>query len=251
MGKYYGTLVLGQTGMSANYNGALVSIEHRFSKNYSALANYTWSKCMSVQPIISLGVEGVLQNPSNPRSDYGPCTYDAPTIINVTGVVVSDFKLDNRLVRGAINGWQIAPLMRYQSGLPFNPTTGADNSRTGINLDRPNVVAGQDPYTHAQHTKALYQFVNTAAYTPNAIGTFGNTGHMSLRAPNYLDFDAALSRMFPVREKMTLNLRFEAFNLANHPNFNAPSTSVTATTFGKIQSAQDPRILQAAAKLTF
>jgi hypothetical protein len=49
-----------------------------------------------------------------------------------------------------------------------------------------------------------------------------------------------------------INMRFEAFNLANHPNFNNPSTSVSSTTtFGRITSVQDPRILQAAAKLTF
>ena len=250
-GKYYGTMVLGQTGMSANYNGLLASVEHRFSKNYTVLANYTWSKCMGVQPIISLGVEGVIQNPSNPRSDYGPCTYDAPTIINVTGVVVSDFKLENRFAKGIVNGWQIAPLMRYQTGLPFNPTTGVDNSLTGIGLDRPNVVAGKDPYTHASHTQSLYQYLSPAAYTPNALGTFGNVGHDSLRAPNYFDLDGAVSRMFPVREKLTLNLRFEAFNLSNHPNFNAPSTSVSGSTFGRITTVQEPRILQAAAKLTF
>jgi hypothetical protein len=252
VGKYYGTLVLGQTGMSANYNGLLVSIEHRFSKNYSLLANYTWSKCMSVQPVISLGVEGMIQNPSDPRSDYGPCTYDAPTIINITGVVASDFKVNNRLMRDAVNGWQFAPLMRYQSGLPFNPTTGVDNSLTGISQDRPNVVAGQNPYANAAHTKALFQYINPAAYVKNPLGTFGNTGHMSLRGPNYVNFDAAISRMFAIRDRLMINMRFEAFNLANHPNFNNPSTSVSSTTtFGRITSVQDPRILQAAAKLTF
>jgi hypothetical protein len=255
-GKYYGTQVLAQSGMSANYNGGLVSIEHRFSHNYSVLANYTWSRCMGVQPIISLGVEGVIQNPYNPRSDYGPCNYDAKTVANITGVLASNLKLDNGLARVLVNGWQLAPLLRYQSGLAFNPTTGVDNSLTGIGLDRPNVT-GQDPYAHKGHTAALYQYLNsatgtgTAAYVANSLGTFGNAGHNSLRGPNYFDVDAAISRMFPIRERLTLNLRFEAFNLTNHPNFNNPTTSLASSNFGRITSAQDPRIMQAAAKLTF
>ena len=69
IGQYYSTLSYANSGYSANYNGMLASIEHRIARNYTVLANYTWSKCMAIQPITSIGVEGVIQNPYNPRSD--------------------------------------------------------------------------------------------------------------------------------------------------------------------------------------
>jgi len=47
-------------------------------------------------------------------------------------------------------------------------------------------------------------------------------------------------------------LRVEAFNVTNHPNFNAPGVSnPTSSTFGQVKSAQDPRIMQGAFKVIF
>jgi hypothetical protein len=248
-GQYYGQQVLAQDSGFSNYNGMLASLEHRFARSYTVLANYTWSKCLFIGPVNSIGVEGTIQNPYNLRGDYGPCTYDATNIINLTGVVTSNWAHEGWQAH-LLNGWQLAPIFRHQSGLPFSPTTGADNSLTGIGLDRPNPT-GVSPYTHAGHTYALFQFLNSAAYVPNPVGTFGTAGRGSLRGPGYTDLDVAFSRIFGVYEHMHLEARFEAFNALNHPNFNGPSASISSTTFGKITSAQDPRILQAAMKLSF
>jgi hypothetical protein len=227
----------------------LTSLEHRFAHNYTILANYTWSKCLQIGPVISLGVEGTIANPYDLRSDRGPCSYDATNILNVTGVLASSMH-GNSIVAHLLNNWQLAPLMRYQTGLPVNPQSGVDNSLTGIGLDRPNLT-GKERYTHAGHTASLFQYIDKSAFTTNPVGTFGTASHFSLRAPNFVDVDAALSRNFGIFERLKLEMRVEAFNLLNHPNFNAPQASLSATSFGQITTAMDPRILQAAAKLTF
>jgi hypothetical protein len=66
----------------------------------------------------------------------------------------------------------------------------------------------------------------------------------------------ALSRIFRIREKMSLEARGEAFNLTN--SFRAGGSGLPAVTtainnpqFGQILNAQDPRILQLAAKFVF
>jgi hypothetical protein len=70
-------------------------------------------------------------------------------------------------------------------------------------------------------------------------------------------FHAQISRIFPIHERLALDLRLEAFNVLNHPNFKNPSASNPGNpgspnvTFGQITSANDPRIFQAAAKITF
>jgi hypothetical protein len=160
-----------------------------------------------------------------------------------------------------INNWQIAPLMRYETGFPINPLSGRDNSLTGIGLDRPNVVAGQPTYSNCDRSSKLYQWVNPARFAQNANGTFGNAGHLSLRTPGYFDVNAAVSRIFKVAERFNLEGRVDAFNLANHPNFGGPTPStgvalgpnatLSSSSFGRITTAGDLRILQGAIKVTF
>jgi hypothetical protein len=246
-------------GISANYDGMLASVEHRLAHNYTILANYTWSKCMGVGPVTSLGT-GVIENPANPRGDYGPCSYDVPNLVNASVVYFSKFGKSG-WVSHLLNDWEIAPLMRYETGFPVNPLSGLDNSLTGVGLDRPNVVAGVPAYIHSGHTSKLFQWVDPARYTQNQVGTFGNAGHFSLRTPSYFDVDTAISRKFNIGERGAIEARVEAFNLTNHPNFGGPTPStgvglgpnatVTSSNFGRITTAGDPRILQGALKFTF
>ena len=247
VGQYYSSMVIASDGASANYNGMLASIERRFARNYTILANYTLSKCMGIAPVTSLG-SGVIQDPNNMRGDRGPCTYDSPHVFNTSAVYASKFG-SGGLLSQLLSHWNIAPLVRYQSGKPSNPVTGKDNSLTGIGNDRPD-VASNSAYTGASHG-LLYQYVNPNLYTPNAIGTFGNAGHFSLRGPGYLGVDVALGREFNLTERVTLHVRAEAFNVLNHPNFNLPSANISSSTFGQITTAGDPRILQASMKLSF
>jgi hypothetical protein len=97
----------------------------------------------------------------------------------------------------------------------------------------------------------LAKWFNTAAYVQNAPGTFGNSGRNALRAPGIWNWDLALAKSVPVTERVQLGLRFEAFNLLNHANFNAPSGVLTSPNFGTITTAGSPRVLQAALKLSF
>jgi hypothetical protein len=258
-GKYFSTMNFADEGISANYEGMLASLEHRLANNYTILANYTWSKCLGVGPVTSLGT-AVIENPANPRGDYGPCSYDVPNLFNVSVVYFSHYG-HNGPLSYLLSDWQIAPLIRYESGFPVTPLSGLDNSRTGVGLDRPNMVPGVDPYIHTSHSSSLFQWINPAAFTQNAVGTFGTAGHFSLRTPGYFDMDAALSRKFKIGEGFNLESRVEAFNVTNHPNFGGPTPSTgvglgpnltrSSSSFGRITTAGDPRILQGALKLIF
>jgi hypothetical protein len=250
-GQYYSTQVTANDGANADYNGLLTSMEHRFAHNYTVLANYTWSKCMNIGPLTTLATEGVVQNPYNIKSDYGYCTSDARNIFNLSLVANSTWH-GSRLATLLMSGWEVAPIVRATSGLPFNITTGSDNSRSGINLDRPNVVPGVQVRLSSPHLKSGIPYINRAAFTANAVGTFGSVRHFGYNAPNYVDVDMSVSRNFHLYERVALQARVDGFNVLNRPNFNAPATNYgSSASFGTITSAQDPRILQGSLKFTF
>jgi hypothetical protein len=178
-------------------------------------------------------------------------------------VYFSKFDRGGRAASFLLSDWQIAPLLRYETGFPVNPVAGTDISLTGVGLDRPNRVSGVPLYIHGVHTAKLYQWVNPAAFTvpATADGTFGNAGHYMLRQPNYFDIDAAVSRKFKATERFTIETRVEGFNVINHPNFGGPTPSTgvgigpnvtkSSSNFGRITTAGDQRILQGAFKVIF
>jgi hypothetical protein len=208
-----------------------------------------------------------VQNPANIKGDRGSCGFDFRDVFNTTVVASSHFALSGWKAQ-AINNWEIAPLVHITDGTPFNVTTGVDNSLTATGNDRPNLTTAVGLYTNTKirsGSSKNAQFINLANFTPNAVGTFGDSGRNAYRGPKLLQVDSALTRTFPLHERLALNLRFEAFNVLNHPNFAAPgSTSgylgtsqpINSATFGQVTStvngtAGQARIFQGAVKITF
>jgi hypothetical protein len=148
--------------------------------------------------------------------------------------------------RQLLGQWKVSPLLTLQTGNYFSPTTGADNSRTGVNLDRPNIVGNRYLKDNATHT-----WLNPAGFQANAIGTFGNAGAYSLLGPGFFTIDAALSRFVPIFHEHNVELRFEAFNVLNHVNYGNPNSNLSSSNFGRITAAKSPRALQFAAKYSF
>jgi hypothetical protein len=257
---YSPTLTLITDGGTSSYNGLIAAIQHRMSNNFSFLGNYTWSKCSDIADATGDIAAPLYQHTSNARLDRGPCGFDVRHIFNTTLVASSHFASLTGWKGAIVNNWQAAPLIRILSGSPLNITSGVDNSRTGIGLDRPNLVPGVDPYTHNHiQQKANLGYFNKAAFTQNAVGTYGNIGRNGFRTPNFYNVDLAISRNFPIHERLNFQLRMEGFNIMNHPNFTVTSASgstaftlgLNSGTFGNVTGAADPRIFQLAGKFNF
>ncbi|MGH9445234.1 MAG: carboxypeptidase regulatory-like domain-containing protein, partial [Terriglobia bacterium] len=244
-GPKIATMALTWDGASASYNGVILSTQHRFSKNYTLLFNYTYSHCLSDTDFTGELTGPSVQDPYDPNADYGNCGFDLRHNL-VASLVATSPKFSNVWANRLLSNWQLSPIISYRSGLWFNPTTGTDRSLTGINNDRPDLVS--QPYVTNTSTRL---WLNPSAYIPNTLGTFGNVGRDSVVGPSYFDIDADLSRFFRIRENQRLELRFEFFNLGNNVNFHNPTSSLKSSNFGKILGANDPRILQFALKYYF
>ena len=246
-GPYYGTLDTPYDDGTGTYNALLLSVRHRFSHNFTLLSNYTWSHCINDGDDQGELEPSQFQNSNNPNGDRGNCSSDRRQIFN-TSLVVTSPKFEGLWTRRVLGNWQFAPIISVASGQWFTAYTGVDNSLTNYGLDRPNVVL---PNLYAG-SNSSNQWLNPATFVPNPLGTFGDSGRNSLLGPGSVEFDFALSRIFPLgSEARRLEARFEAFNVINHPNFGIPDNTLTDSTFGQIQTAADPRILQVALKFYF
>lgn len=247
-GIYYSTVTMMNDGVNTSYNGLQMSARHRMSHGYSLLFNYTYSHCLQDAETIGNKLQGNTQtNPNNMRFDYGPCDFDLRRNMN-TSFLYEGYKFSNPTLNLIAGGWSPSFLISYNNGYPFTPLTGTDASFTGIGLDRPNAVSGANPYVKNHST---LQWVAKTAFTQNPAGTFGTVGANSLLAPHYIDSDVSIRKLFRTFREQNLELRWEFFNIFNHPNLSAPVNSFTNASFGYIQAAGPARIMQLAGKYTF
>jgi hypothetical protein len=96
---------------------------------------------------------------------------------------------------------------------------------------------------------------NIAAFAPTPRGenVFGNVGRNSMRSRGFISFAPSVFKNFNVTKRLNLQLRIEAFNAFNHPNFAPPISDITSPDFGKIVNTlpSNQRQIQFASRLTF
>ena len=229
------TIQLVADGINAEYNSLAFKITKRFGQGVSVGSTYTYSK--SIDDSSGIRVQGYdtlfPQNSDCLRCERGLSAF------NVAQRWVSSVLYDLPIGKGKrlnvndvfanalIGGWQTGGFMTAQSGVPVSPTIGgADNSSTTGGYDRPNAT-GQSVNNASQTTGHWY---NPAAFVEAPPGNFGNVGRNTLSAPGIFGIDAELHKSFvmPYNEHHHVQLRFEAFNVLNHPNWGEPSPNILA-----------------------
>jgi Carboxypeptidase regulatory-like domain/TonB dependent receptor len=245
-GPYFGGVEQLDDGATASYNGLLVSAEHRLSSHFSMLANYTWSHCISDNaPTVGLGIG--YTNPANRRFDRGNCVQvDVHHNVNISGILQTPH-FSSSMLQWIAGNWQMAPILGIHTGSYFTVAT-SDFAYNGISGQRPNQILA-NPYCAVKSPSC---WINPAAFANPTVGTFGNAQPYGFLGPGYVDLDLSISKRFPITERQNLETRFEAFNVANHPNLLNPSATFSAlATFGKITTDVAPRIMQFAIKYNF
>jgi outer membrane receptor protein involved in Fe transport len=232
------------------YHALQFTTEKRFSRGFSILANYQFSKAID-DSSNSKATGQSRTNPFNQRFDRGPSDFDRTHVFNASGLWELPIHFQSRAVNSLLGGWSLNGIFSAYSGYVFTVTSGADNARTGTGNQRADLVG--NPYISGDRTRGqeIAAWLNPAAFQVNAIGTFGTLGRNTFRGPGFASLDAGLFKKFVIHERLSATLRFEAFNALNHPNLMPPSASVTGSNFLKITSAYDPRILQLALRLAW
>jgi len=147
-----------------------------------------------------------------------------------------------------ISGWEIAGLVRIQSGdaVPVTQATNL-NSSLGFATQRPNLIA--DPNNFAGRSVAGW--FNVAAFTAAPQFKIGTASRNPVRGPGLQNADVMIGKTFRLTERMKLEFRAEAFNVSNTPPLNDPNGSFGSAAFGTITTAGNPRDFEFAGKLRF
>jgi hypothetical protein len=251
-----------ETRYNSNYHSLQAYVEHRLSGASQLNLAYTWSKNLTDNQTSS--VNAAPQDVNNIRAEYGRAILDRRHILTGNYIYELPFFSDQHGFTGKVlGGWQVSGIASYYTGLPFTVTSSSYDT-AGIGFI-PAIVAGGrprllcDPNEGAPRT--VDQWFNGACFakqTPaGATGVQNVPGDASRGAvdgPPTARVDFTLSKYFRLGENTSIQLRAEAFNIFNHTNFRALSTSRAITNealFGSVTSFRDPRVLQFGLKFLF
>ena len=255
--KNFASILESENEASSNYNALFGRFEKRFSRGFSLLADYTYSKALgtsSATATIGTQASTGYMDAWNKRLDYGPLSYDITQSFVFSPIWELPFGRGKMLASNApavvnalIGGWQAEGIFTAHTGLPFS-ITATDRSGTGSGNARAQVVG--NPF--GPHPKNLA--FNTAAFAQPAKGTFGNSGNNMMRGLGLNNSDFSVIKSTVIHDSLNFQLRFEFFNVFNQADlgpFPVPSIT-TPTIFGEYLGIQEPaRTLQVAAKINF
>ena len=239
--------------VDANYNSLQAQMERRFKNGFSLLTAYTWGHAIDDGPS---QVDTVVapQNAYDFAAERGSSAFDVRNRLVVSALYElpfgkgKPFLSSSRLGNAIAGGWLLTGIFSAQGGLPFTPVESVDASNTGT-TEHPDRI-GNGNLSSGQRT--IGHWFDTSAFVTPAQYTFGNSGRNILTGPGFHNIDFGLSRSISLLESTSLELRAEAFNLFNTPQFGLPNATLGQTTTAVISSVTNPqRQIQIAAKVHF
>src|SRR5579871_3475122 len=227
------------------YNALQTSLVRRWSSGVVSFA-YTFSK-------ITDYIDGSIQDIYNLRAEHGIASYDVPHRFVGNYVYRLPLGRGSKLLAGVpvvqdvVRGWEISGVTEFQVGLPLSVS---QNNGTGgfTGTQRPNQIAAA---ALPRGDRSLTEWFNVNAFTVAPAFTSGTEPRFSFYGPGINNWDTALMRNFPVRERLRIQLRGEFYNTFNHPNFKNPNTTLGNAQYGKITSDNGARVMELALRVFF
>jgi hypothetical protein len=249
------------------YHSLQVKVERRFSTGFGFLLAYTRSKLIddTLPSTANLGFAGEnfsagnIQDYYNRRNERSVASYDTPNYLTINGNYELPFgkgKLfltSSRIGNALLGGWQANGIVNVHTGQPLGLTTSSNTAANYGSALRPNYT-GATVMNPGPIDQKLNNYFNLSAFSLPDAYTLGNTGRLLpyLRGPGAVNLDFSLYKNIPIRERLHIQFRAEAFNILNHPQFDVPNTVIGSTQAGIISAQVNrPRDIQLALKLLF
>jgi hypothetical protein len=240
----------------SNFDALQLQVHKRLSNGLQFTTSYTWSHSLDEQSGLGLFFTG--NNPLTPRANYASSDFDQTHVFLVNYSYTIPKIVDSGAWGYVTNGWTIGGQTVAQSGQPFSVydyTGSVASLYYGTDNEIGNPIVPLLPGVTAKQAargancpvgvSASLCKLNVADFGPQFVapGTngvpacdssgcdefeslFGTTGRNSFRGPFQVRFDMSLSKMFQIKQRYLLKFEADAFNIFNHPDFDAPNNDV-------------------------
>jgi Carboxypeptidase regulatory-like domain len=256
----FGQVNYTQNDRESGYNAFIAALRGRFHRAFFN-ASYTHSASKDDTQVYPTYI--------NPHQYYAPSIWDAPNRFSLAwNYEIPGYNDGKGLVGRVATGWQLSGTTILQSGNPITVATNApfiplknaggqftgyapgsgDFNADGDNLDYPDVLSYSYKHGRKDYLNGIFTSANFATPT---FGSEGNERYSAFRAPGFQQWDAALLKSTPLKEGVAFQLRFEFFNVFNHPNLTNVDTNLPDGNFGKATGQAPPRFIQIGGNLTF
>ncbi len=238
----------------SNYNALQLQARKRLSSGLQFTASYTWSHSLDEQSGLGLFFTG--NNPLNPGSNYASSDFDQTHVFLINVSYTLPKLTTNPSLGYFLNGWTIGSQIVAQSGEPYSVYDfsgsvaslyygSSDYITNPIVPMLPGISSKQAELQGTTGVNAGQPVLNAADFGPQFVapGTsgvppcdasgcdeyeslYGTTGRNLFRGPFQFRVDTTLAKEFQIGERYRLRFNFDAFNLFNHPDFDAPNNDV-------------------------
>ncbi len=286
-----GNVALKFMGTSSNYNALQAKLDRKFSGGFLMTTAYTYAKALGYvnegSNTINSTVGGLQNYIGSIRSNYAPLAFDRRHTIVQSLIYELPFGKGKPLMKSGVGGWvlggwQVSTVLTLMTGLPLNITGGSTLNAPG-DTQVPNLngsfsilhgVGGPGPkgtpwFDVTPGTTVVT--VNGNPVTLQCRGAFcqsppiggiltngavlGNGPRRAFSGPGFFNLDASVFRRFPIKERIGIEFRADAFSITNTPQFDKPNQGFStnaSNNFGYVTNTiGGNRSVQLGAKLTF
>lgn len=236
----------------SNYNGLTPSLRWRFhdlvgsfSYSYSHNLDTCSNNCLGRFNLGSSYASLRYQlTPLSPDSSYGNADYDIRHSFSANYVYTIPVPFKNGLLKATLGGWGIGGTLLGHSGYPFSVANSSlrstyisNSSGYATIVAFPTYLGGGEASCNNADVACLSksEFATTAKQS-----TYGNLARNSFRGPGFFNTDLSVTKDIALAEKYHFIIGANFYNVLNHPNFEIPTNSLSAGTFGQIIATVSP-----------
>lgn len=229
------------------YNSFQTMLEKRFSHGLQFQAAYTFSKSLDWASSFEETV-----NPFDYKASRALSLFNSAQRFVINYIWDIPVRKYDGFKGRLLDDWQISGITQLQSGFPIRLQTQDDNEYISslffLGATAPQLT-GPLQILNPKTNGGLY--LNPAQFSDPAPGTFSTTPRSICCGPSLNETDLTISKRIALDEARYFQFRADVFNIANKTQFYNPDGNFSDTTFGLIQQARDPRLVQFALKFYF
>jgi hypothetical protein len=218
-----------RNGSYSNYHALQTQFRSRFTAGFQGVVSYTFSK--AIDDVSDETFTGIPLSNTAVALERGVASFDVThNLVAALSYDLPSWRL-NSFTKAIFGGWAVDSIVRLRSGLPFSVISQSFDPLNIGSTRRVNLVPGQEIWLRDETVPGGAK-LNPSAFAAPALGLQGSLGRNALRGFGLTQVDLSARRTFGLGEKFKLQLRGEAFNILNTPNFGFPAASFGFSGFG-------------------